>query len=75
MEDKEFLLSIFGLYESSGKLINDDAKNLKTKLDSSGELSIIDLEDMLTRIDNCSGSLGLIHNKLSEYLENRNDSI
>jgi len=75
MENKEFLLSIHGAYQSSAKIITEDAVNLKTKLDSSGELSTGDLEDMLTRIDNCSGTLGLIHNKLADYLESRKDSI
>ena len=75
MEDKEFILSTFQLYESSGKLINEDAEYLKNKLNSSGELSIQDLEDMLKRAELCSGSLGMIYEKLSDYLKSRKDSI
>ena len=75
MEDKEFILSTFQLYESSGKLINEDAVYLKNKLDSSGKLSNEDLEGMLTRVVLSSESLGMIYEKLSEYLKSRKDSI
>ena len=74
MEDKDFILLIHGLYESSAKIIGEDAKNLKTKLDSLDGLSTRDLEVMLLRIVNCSGELGMIHDKLTEYLESRKDS-
>lgn len=75
MEEKEFILSTFQLYESTGKTINEDAVYLKNKLDSSGKLTIQDLEDMLRKAELCSGSLGMIHEKLSEYLKSRKDSI
>ena len=75
MEDKEFILSTFQLYESIGKTINSDTAYLKNKLDSSVELSIQDLEDMLRKAEFCSGSLEMIHKELSDYLTSRKDSI
>ena len=75
MEEEEFILMTIQLYEKIGKTIQTESENLKKSLDSSGELSIQDLEELLRQSEFCLLSLDLIREKLSDYLTSRKDSI
>ncbi|MCH7966431.1 MAG: hypothetical protein IIB02_03285 [Thaumarchaeota archaeon] len=75
MEEEELLLTTIQLYENVGKTIQTNTGNLKKKLDSSGELSFQDLEELLRQSELCLLSLDMIREKLSDYLTSRKDSI